>query len=105
MVTQDILDALKEFEERVSTRLLESVEVAVLTPDMVFRASENDRFFAPQSSVLYAYTGRLGDTLVHTSALHQLRKNCPNRVYHLCTRLYTASLWLNNGDINGASVS
>lgn len=95
VVTQDVLDAVRELEVRVSARIIEEVEVALLTPDIKFCGSNS----VESSSVLYAYTGRLGDTLVHTAALHQLHKNYPNRQFHLCTRFYTAPLWLQNGDI------
>lgn len=96
IVTQDVLDALREFESEIKFhRMIAEAEVALLTPDITFQAS-ND---VGVSSVLYTYTGRLGDTLIHTAALHQLRKNYPNRQFHLCTRFYTAPLWLNNGDV------
>ena len=105
VVTQDILDALREFEIRVASKIVEGAEIAMLAPDITFRASNHSQYcgegysYGEPSSVLYAYTGRLGDTLVHTAALHQLRKNYPNRQFHLCTQLYSAPLWLNNGDI------
>lgn len=99
VVTQDILDAVREFEVRVASQLIAESEVALLAPEIAFRASNYSPYNNGQETVLYAYTGRLGDTLVHTAALHQLKKDYPKRKFHLCTRLYTAPLWLNNGSI------
>lgn len=95
IMTQDILDALREIEVREAKKLVEEAEMALLTPDIVFRATNP----VGTSDVLYACTGRLGDALVHTAAIHQLHKNYPNRRFHLCTGFYPAHLWLNNGDI------